>query len=137
MGASGPKSEDSALTYAIIGAAMEVHRTLGPGFMEAVYEEALCVEMRSRSIPFTRQVQVSVDDKGINVGSGRLDRLVDDSVIVELKTVDAIGPIHVAQMLSYLRITRHLLGLILNFNVRALRDGGIERVALSPFLSSL
>jgi len=137
MGTNGRENEDSALTYAIIGAAMEVHRTLGPGFMEAVYEEALCVEMRSRGIPFTRQVQVSVDYKGINVGSGRLDLLVDDSVIVELKAVDAIGPIHIAQMLSYLRITRHSLGLILNFNVRALRDGGIERVALSPSLSSL
>ncbi|MCA1666611.1 MAG: GxxExxY protein [Thermomicrobia bacterium] len=137
MGTNGQKNEDSALTYAIIGAAMDVHRTLGPGFLEAVYEEALCVEMRSRVIPFTRQVQVSVDYKGTNVGSGRLDRLVDDIVIVELKAVDAIGPIHIAQMLSYLRITGRKLGLILNFNVRTLRDGGIERVALSPSLSSL
>ncbi len=136
MGTNGRKNEDSALTYAIIGAVMKVHRTLGPGFLESVYEEALCVEMRSRPIPFTRQVQVSVDYR-INVGSGRLDLLVDDIVIVELKAVDAIGPIHVAQILSYLRITRHQLGLILNFNVRALRDGGIEHVALSPSLSSL
>lgn len=116
MSANESKNEESALTYTIIGAAME---------------------MRSRSIPFTRQVQVSVDYKGINVGSGCLDLLVNDVVIVELKVVDTIGPIHIAQMLSYLRITGRKLGLILNFNVRALRDGGIERVALSPSLSSL
>ncbi len=78
-----------------------------------------------------------VNYKGINVGSGRLDLLVDDAVIVELKAVDAIGPIHVAQVLSYLRVTGKQLGLILNFNVRALRDGGIERVSLSLPLSSL
>ena len=91
MGVNGRKSEDSALTYAIIGAAIEVHRTLGPGFLEAVYEEALCVEMRSRSIPFARQVDIRVDYKGVNVGSGRIDLLVDDTVIVELKAVDAIS----------------------------------------------
>jgi GxxExxY protein len=124
-------SNDSALTYAIIGAAMEVHRTLGPGFPEIVHERAFCVELRSRGLLYTRQVEVKVVYKGENVGTGRIDLLVENAVIVELKAVDSIAPIHVTQVLSYLRMTGHQLGLIINFNVRALRDGGIERVALS------
>jgi len=126
------KSGDGALTYAIIGAAIEVHRTLGPGFPEAIYEQALCVEMRSRGIAYARQVDVQVRYKGEHVGSGRIDLLVNDSVIVEMKAVDAISSVHVGQVLSYLRMTGHQLGLIFNFNVRILRDGGIERVTLAP-----
>jgi GxxExxY protein len=123
---------DNALTYAIIGAAMEVHRALGPGFPESVYEQALCVEMRSRNISFIRQAEVQAVYKGEVVGSGRVDILVDDAIILELKAVDAISPVHVAQLLSYLRMTGHELGLIFNFNVRILRDGGIERITLAP-----
>ena len=125
-------SNDSALTYAIIGAAMEVHRTLGPGFPESVYEQALCVEMRSRGMPYARQVDVQVRYKGEHVGSGRIDLLVNDSIIVELKAVDSISSVHVGQVLSYLRMTGYQLGLIFNFNVRILRDGGIERITLAP-----
>jgi len=125
-------SGDGTLTYAIIGAAMEVHRTLGPGFSESVYEQALCVEMRSRGISYARQVDVQVRYKGEHVGSGRIDLLVNDSVIVELKATDGISAVHVGQVLSYLRMTGHQLGLIFNFNVRLLRDGGIERITLAP-----
>ncbi|MDQ2784358.1 MAG: GxxExxY protein [Chloroflexota bacterium] len=125
-------SGEGDLTYAIIGAAMEVHRTLGPGFPESVYEQALCVEMRSRGISYARQVDVQVRYKGEHVGSGRIDLLVNDSVIVELKATDGISAIHVGQVLSYLRMTGHQLGLIFNFNVRLLRDGGIERITLAP-----
>ncbi len=126
------KSGNDTLTYSIIGAAIEVHRTLGPGFPEAIYEQALCVEMRSRGIAYARQVDVQVRYKGEHVGSGRIDLLVNDSVIVEMKAVDAISSVHVGQVLSYLRMTGHQLGLIFNFNVSILRDGGIERVTLAP-----
>ncbi len=111
---------------------MEVHRTLGPGFPESVYEQALCVELRSRGIMYARQVDVQVRYKGEHVGLGRIDLLVNDSVIVEMKAVDAISSVHVGQVLSYLRMTGHQLGLIFNFNVRILRDGGIERITLAP-----
>jgi GxxExxY protein len=124
--------EDNTLTYAIIGAAMEVHRALGPGFPESVYEQALCVEMRLRNISFIRQAEVRAIYKGEVVGSGRSDVLVDGAIVLELKAVDAISPVHIAQALSYLRMTGYQLALIFNFNVRTLRDGGIERITLAP-----
>jgi GxxExxY protein len=126
------KEKEDAWSHAIIGAAIEVHRTLGPGFPEAIYEEAFCMELRLREIPFKRQVDVQVRYKGNVVGSGRLDLLIGDSVIVELKAVEALASVHVAQVLSYLRATGHQLGMLFDFNVRILKDGGIERVALSP-----
>jgi GxxExxY protein len=126
------KEKEDAWSHAIIGAAIEVHRTLGPGFPEAIYEEAFCMELRLREIPFKRQVDVQVRYKGNVVGSGRLDLLIGDSVIVELKAVEALASVHVAQVLSYLRATGHQLGMLFNSNVRILKDGGIERVALSP-----
>jgi GxxExxY protein len=126
------KEKEDAWSHAIIGAAIEVHRTLGPGFPEAIYEEAFCMELRLREIPFKRQVDVQVRYQGNVVGSGRLDLLIGDSVIVELKAVEALASVHVAQVLSYLRATGHRLGMLFDFNVRILKDGGIERVALSP-----
>jgi len=132
MNAVARKEKEDAWSHAIIGAAIEVHRTLGPGFPEAIYEEALCMELQLRQIPFKRQVDVQVRYKGNVVGSGRLDLLVGDSVIVELKAVEALASIHVAQLLSYLRATGYQLGMLFNFNVRILKDGGIERIALSP-----
>jgi GxxExxY protein len=126
------KEKEDAWSHAIIGAAIEVHRTLGPGFPEAIYEEAFCMELRLREIPFKRQVDVQVRYKGNVVGSGQLDLLIGDSVIVELKAVEALASVHVAQVLSYLRATGHQLGMLFNSNVRILKDGGIERVALSP-----
>jgi GxxExxY protein len=118
-----------ALTAKVIGAAIEVHRVLGPGFAEAVYEEALCVELADRGLPFVRQAGVAIVYKGQPVGHGRIDLLVDGQLVVELK-VSANAPLHVAQVLSYLKATGLRLGLLLNFNVTTLRQG-IQRVVLS------
>jgi GxxExxY protein len=121
------KIEETAST--VIGAAIEVHRHLGPGFLESVYEEAVSVELGLRSIPFVRQSVFGVDYKGHTVGMGRLDLLVAECLPVELKAVDGLAPIHTAQALSYLKSTKHRLALLINFNVSVLKDG-IKRVAL-------
>ena len=119
--------EPNALSHAVIGAAIEVHRTLGPGFLESVYEQALCVELELRHIPFDNQVEIGVGYKGRIIGEGRLDILVANALIVELKAVDALAPIHEAQLLSYLKATGHRLGLLMNFNVPILRNS-IRRI---------
>ena len=113
----------------VIGAAIEVHRHLGPGYLESVYEEALAVELTLRGIPFARQVVFALDYKGHKVGEGRMDFLVDGGLVVELKAVEALAPIHIAQAISYLKATKHRLALLINFNVPVLKDG-IKRVAL-------
>ncbi len=120
------------LSHEIIGAAIEVHRSLGPGYLESVYEEALCVELELRKIPFVRQLDIAVAYKGHAVGAGRIDILVDHAVIVELKAVEALAPIHQAQILSYLKSTGYQLGLLINFNVTILRDGIRRITTLSP-----
>ena len=125
-----PDKEIDQMAHEVIGAAIEVHRILGPGFLESVYEEALCVELKLRGIPFERQLAVGVQYKGEKVGDGRMDILVNDELIVELKTVDILAPIHVAQTLSYLKATGHALALLINFNVSVLKDG-IKRVILT------
>jgi GxxExxY protein len=125
-----PGTEVDKLAHEVIGAAIEVHRHLGPGFLEPVYEEALCVELALRKIPFSRQHVVFLDYKGHQIGQSRLDVLVLDCLIVELKAVEALAPIHTAQVLSYLKVTKRQLGLLMNFNVPVLR-GGIKRVVLS------
>ncbi len=125
-----PDEEEDSLAHAVIGAAIEVHRHLGPGFLEGVYESALAVEMGLRDLPFVRQSPIAVQFKGQPVGEGRLDFLVCDRLIVELKAVQELAPIHHAQVLSYLRITRLSLGLLINFNVKFLKDG-IKRVILT------
>lgn len=117
------------LTGLVIGAAMEVHRTLGPGFLESIYEEAMAIELRLRSIPFERQVSVALTYKGSAVGAGRVDLLVDRCLVVELKTVRALAPIHKAQVISYLRSTGLSTALLLNFNVKVMVHG-ICRVLL-------
>ncbi len=127
---SEPNPYLDQLAYAVIGAAIEVHRTLGPGFLEGVYEEALCVELELREIAFKRQYVIGVRYKGYNVGESRLDLLVDDSLIVELKAVETLLPIHTAQVLSYLRATGCQLGLLINFNLPVLKPG-IKRIVLS------
>src|ERR1041385_3980782 len=121
------KIEETAST--VIGAAIEVHRHLGPGYLESVYEEAVSVELGLRGIPFTRQSVFAVDYKGHPVGMGRLDLLVAGCLPVELKAVEALAPIHTAQALSYLKATKHRLALLINFNVSVLKDG-IKRVVL-------
>jgi len=119
------------LAARVIGAAIEVHRILGPGLLESVYEEALCVELSLLRIPFARQVSRNVEYKLHHVGEARLDLLVDEHLIVELKSADSIAPIHFVQVLSYLRITRLRLGLLINFNVKELRQG-IKRLVYTP-----
>ncbi len=108
----------------IIGAAIEVHKKLGPGLLESAYEECLCCEMQLRGIEFKRQVPLSLNYKGIVLDCGyRLDLLVEDKVIVELKSIEGLEPIHEAQMLTYLKLRNAWLGLIINFNVIMLKDG--------------
>lgn len=129
-GRKEPNIELDDLARAVIGAAIEVHKLLGPGFLESVYEEALCVELRLRGIPFVRQAPIAVHYKGHPVGENRLDILVGGMLVVELKTVDALAPLHHAQVLSYLKATGNQLGLLINFNAVIIRSG-IERVVLT------
>ncbi len=111
-------------TEAIIGAAIEVHRHLGPGLLESTYEECLCEELSLRKITFKRQVALPVVYKGKKLDAGyRIDLLVNDEVVVELKAIDTIQPIHEAQTLTYMRLGGWQVGLILNFNVTVLKNG--------------
>ncbi|NOY30122.1 MAG: GxxExxY protein [Planctomycetes bacterium] len=114
----------------MIGAAIEVHRILGAGFLESVYEQALAVELAQRGIEFERQKPVELKYKEIVVGDARLDLLVGGQLITELKAVDAIHPIHHAQVINYLKATGFELGLLINFNVEQLRTG-IKRIVLT------
>jgi len=116
-----------SVAHRVIGAAIEVHRALGPGFLESVYEEALCVELTHLRIPFARQVLVGVKYRGQMVGHARLDLLVADRLVVELKATESLAPVHVAQVLAYLKATDLELGLLMTFNVRVLRNG-IKRI---------
>ncbi|MGA3244684.1 MAG: GxxExxY protein [Bacteroidota bacterium] len=125
-----PDEELDQLARDVIGAAIEVHRVLGPGFLESMYEEALSIELKLRGIPFKRQVSLGVEYKGERVGEGKMDLLVKDALIVELKTVDSLAPIHKAQAISYLKATGYKLALLINFNVPVLKDG-IKRIILS------
>lgn len=123
--------DENTLSRLIIGAAIEVHRQLGPGLLESAYEECLAYEFSLRDIPFERQKPVPVVYKDIQLDCGfRLDFLVGGLVVVELKAVSELAPIHQAQMLTYLKLTGCKLGLLLNFNVLRLRDG-IKRVVLN------
>ena len=117
------------VTEAIIGAAIEVHRTLGPGLLESAYEECLCHELRLRGIPFERQRPLPVTYKGLDLECGyRLDLLVHDAVVVEIKAVEALQPIHEAQLLTYLKLGGWKVGLLINFNVPILKNGIRRRV---------
>ena len=118
------------ISSAIIGAAIDVHRTLGPGLLESAYEQCLAHELSLRQIPFERQKPLPIDYKGIRLDcSYRLDFLVADMVIVEIKAIERLLPIHQAQLLSYLKLGGWNLGLLINFHVPLLRDG-IKRVVL-------
>lgn len=123
------------LTEAIIGAAIEIHRALGPGLLESAYEECLCHELALRTIRFQRQVSVPLEYKRVKLDCGyKIDLLVEDRVVVELKCVDRILPVHSAQLLTYMKLTGKQVGLILNFYTDVLIRGGIIRRALSePF----
>lgn len=116
-------------TGAIIAAAIEVHRALGPGLLESVYEECLCRELELRGIPFVRQVPIPVEYKGVRSECGyRIDLLVKDEVVVEIKAVEAIHPVHEAQLLTYMKLSGKRVGLLINFCVPVLKDGIVRRV---------
>ena len=119
-----------ALSYQVIGAAMEVHKILGPGFLESVYGDALAIELEQRGIVFQKEVEVSVKYKGRKVGTGRMDFVIGDIIIIELKAVENLRPVHDAQVISYLKMTGYPLGLLINFNVPLLKEG-IRRLILS------
>jgi len=125
-----PDSSLDQLAHAVIGAAIDVHREIGPGFLESVYQNALCYELGLRSIAYEAQVLAPVTYKGYAVGEGRIDILVEKRLIVELKAVEAYEAIHQAQVISYLKAMRLPLGLLINFNLPILKDG-IRRVVLS------
>jgi GxxExxY protein len=131
-----PSDREDAAARAVIGAAIEVHRELGPGLLESIYEAAMAVELELRDIPYRRQVPISVTYKGEKIGEHRLDLIVDEVLIVELKATTAFEPVHTAQLVSYLRAADLRLGLLLNFNLRFLRDG-IRRVVFNPYLGGL
>lgn len=117
------------LTDKIIGAALEVHRTLGPGLLESTYAACLAYELTLRDVPFEKEKPLPVRYKDVQLDCGyRLDFLVDGKVVVELKAVEALAPIHEAQLMTYLRLTGCRVGLLMNFNVEKLRDGIVRRV---------
>lgn len=125
----GMAEEQDPLTERIIGCAIEVHRVLGPGLLESAYVEALSVELAEAGLRFGRQVPVPLTYKGRYLGEYRLDLLVADAVVVEVKAVERFDPVHEAQVLTYLRLTGKRVGLLINFNRRLLREG-IKRLVL-------
>jgi GxxExxY protein len=129
-GAAAPgKLIHAELTEKIIGSAMEVHKALGPGLLESVYEECLCHELHLRGLQFQRQVTVPVIYKGVALDCGyRLDLIVEDNVILELKCVERVLAIHEAQLLTYLKLLDKPVGFIINFNVPVLRAGIVRKV---------
>jgi GxxExxY protein len=117
------------LTKKIIGAAIEVHRALGPGLMESAYEECLCHELNLRGLSFQRQLPIPVSYKGVNLDCGyKLDVLVEDTVILELKCAERTIPVHEAQLFTYLKLLNKPVGFVINFNVPVLKQGLVRRV---------
>lgn len=115
---------EDQITAKIIGAAIEVHRVLGPGLLESAYEECLCYELSLRGLEFKRQVGLPVTYKGIKLACGyKMDLLVEDLIVVELKTVENLLRVHSAQLLSYLRLSGKPVGLLINFNSSTLKSG--------------
>jgi len=129
-GRKEPAEALDALAHAVIGAAIEVHRILGPGYVESIYEQALAVELGIRGVRYERQKPFEVMFKGSTVGEGRLDFLVESCLVVELKAVERLMPVHKAQVISYLKAVSCELGLLLNFNENLLRRG-TQRIILS------
>ncbi|MEY4199975.1 MAG: hypothetical protein RLZZ265_1715 [Verrucomicrobiota bacterium] len=123
-------TERDPISSSVIGAAIEVHRILGPGLLESAYEECLCHEVSLRGIAFERQLALSVNYKGVKLDCGyRLDIVLPGKLVIEVKAVEALAPIHDAQLLTYLKLAGIRTGLLLNFNVPLLRDG-IRRLVL-------
>jgi GxxExxY protein len=120
---------EEELTNQIIGAAIEVHRELGPGLLESAYEECLSHELSLRTIPFKRQVNLPVKYKSVRLDCGyRVDLLIADKVVAELKAIDTVHDVHKAQLLTYLRISGTKVGLLFNFNTEVLKDGMVRMV---------
>ena len=128
--AEAEKAQANEWSQKVIGAAIEVHRHLGPGLLESTYESCLCRELELRGIPYERQKCVDLEYKGLCVEDAyRIDLLVAGTLVIELKSVDRLEPIFEAQLLTYLRLTQCWLGLLMNFNVPVLKDG-IKRMVL-------
>lgn len=122
--------ERDPLSYQVLGAAIEVHRLLGPGLLESIYQRALCHELALRGIPYRPQQPVRVNYKGIDLGDDlKLDVLVAERLILELKAVEKLLPLHDSQLITYLKLTSLSTGLLINFNVRLLMDG-VKRIVL-------
>ena len=112
------------LTDQIIGSAIDVHKELGPGLLESAYQTCLAIELGQREISYEREVELAIEYKGLKVDANyRLDFILEDSIILEIKSVERIIPIHEAQLLTYLRLSGKKLGLLINFNVPLLKDG--------------
>jgi GxxExxY protein len=123
-----PDLED--LAAALVDSAFKVHRTLGPGLLESVYESCLCIELTRRGISYERQAPMPLVYEGVNVDGGfRLDLLVERSVVLEIKAVEKLMPIHQSQVLTYLRLTNLRLGLLINFSVLMFKEG-VKRIVL-------
>ena len=117
------------LTEKVLGAAIEVHKHLGPGLLESTYEACLCHELQARGLSSLRQVSLPLDYKGLHVeGAFRLDLVIEDKIIVELKSQEGILPVHEAQLMTYLKLTGKRVGLLLNFNVSIMKNGIVRRV---------
>ena len=127
MNSDGVDQDVEDLAYRVIGAAIEVHAEIGPGFLESIYHNALAYELEQRGIAYQREEKVVVVFKEQVVGEGRVDLLVDQKLVVELKTVEAVTDIHRAQVSAYLKASGLRLGLLLNFNTAVMRDG-VKRV---------
>ncbi|MBI4320026.1 MAG: GxxExxY protein [Chloroflexi bacterium] len=120
---------EEALTDSILGAAIGAHKTLGPGLLESAYEECLCRELSLRQISYERQVDLPLKYKDVQLDCGyRLDLVVEDKVIVELKCIERLLPIHHAQLMTYVRLANKKVGLLINFNSPILKDGIVRRV---------
>jgi len=121
--------KEEKLTEAVLGAAIEVHRELGPGLLESAYEQCLSHELKMRNISFARQVDLSVKYKQFHLDCGyRMDIVIDNKIVLELKCVDEINDLHKAQLLTYLKLSQMQVGIILNFNVPRLKEGIVRMV---------
>jgi GxxExxY protein len=116
--------EINKITEKVIGCAIEVHRNLGPGLLESAYQECLKYELKLNNIKFESEVPISINYKGLKIGFAfRADFIIEDKIIIELKAVEDIHPVHSAQLLTYLKLTGKKIGLIINFNVEVLKNG--------------
>jgi GxxExxY protein len=129
---------DENVASQIVDAAFSIHKSFGPGLLESVYEQFFCIELKERSIPYVCQKQIPVEYKGFSIETGfRLDVLVNDRIIVELKACESISPVHRAQLLTYLKLSGKELGFLINFNVPLIKDGIVRVVNRQSNLASL